>query len=376
MKVVKFPLINPHLLLTPQTGNSGGPVFDAATGYVIGHTSSTQNAVAESDANDIESWAEEYARESNNYAIAKDINRILEKQEPDSRFYRIHPKFLRTLSGKPRESPRISCVTNICPGDIGPNRAMQTPEKYQAVFSRHQFNNRDVFLRNVTARVDRNAIFMTPLNVLITEFDSVTLTIRFTGKDGAFQNPGTNSTLSITCNATDWNINSPAFRKVTRHSIPSNTDVWSATINLTAIRNTIPTYFLNASQGLIAWMDVRLEQTIQNSPLMVGLNLSVRRKGFPFAVNKSWPLDRPDVTDNPADEGLEWPEETFEFATKAGETTGVLQKGGCEISSGEGGDVTRRWLWKVPLDRVWTDPRQASQGLRDRLMDDVDVGFV
>ena len=363
-------------LITSQSGTSGGPVFDAATGYVVGHTSSTQNAVAESEAEAIESWAEEYARESNNYVLTGEINRILEKQDPDSRFYRIHPKFLRTLSGKPHDSRLISCATNICPGDIAPNRTMQVTGKYHAVFSRHRFDTKDVYLRNVTARVDRSAIFMTPLNVLIKDFDNVTLTVRLAGRPAAFQKPDINSTLSITSKAANWNIKSTAFHKDTRQSFPSNTDVWSATIDLVAIRDIIPTAFLNATQGLVTWTDLRLEQTIQNPPLMVGLNLSVRRKGFPFPVDKSWPPDRPDVTNDPADEGLEWPEETFEFATTAGETTGVLQHGGCGISSGEGGDVTRRWLWKVPLDRVWTDPRQASQGLRDRLMDGVDVGFV
>ena len=341
---------------------------------MVGHTSSTQNAVAESEVGDIESWAEEYARESSNYALAKDINRLLEKQEPESRFYRVHPKFLRTLSGKPHDSPLIRCATNVCPSDIGPNGAIQAPGKYHAVFSRHRFNAKDVFLRNVTARVDRSAIFMTPLIVLINDFDNVTLTVRLAGKADAFQRPDANSTLSITSNATDWNIRGPDFRKDTGPSIPSNLHVWSATLDLKAIRDEIPTAFLNAPRGLIAWTDVRLEQPIPNPPLMVGLNLAVRRKGFPFPVNGSWPPDRPDVTDNSADAGLEWPEETFEFATSAGETLGVLQMGGVDVSAGEGGEEDGHWVWKVPLERVWTDPRQPSQGLRDRLMDSVDKG--
>ena len=339
---------------------------------MVGHTSSTQNAVAESEVNDIEAWAEEYARESNNYALAKDINCVLEKQEPESRFYRVHPKFLRTLSGKPKDSPLIRCATNVCPGDVGPNGARQAPGKYQAVFSRHHFDAKDVFLRNVTARVDRSAIFMTPLIVLMNDFDDVTLMVRLVGKAGAFQRPDANSTLSITSNATDWNIRDLDFRKDTGPSIPSNLDVWSARLDLAAIRDDIPTDFLNAPRGLIAWTDVRLEQPVQNPPLLVGLNLAVRRKGFSFPVIRSWPPDRPDVTDNPADGALEWPEETFVFATTAGETTGVLQTGGFEVSKAESGDEAERWVWKVPLERVWTDPRQPSQGLRDRLMDAVD----
>ena len=356
-------------MLTFRPGNSGGPVFDSTTGYVIGHTSSTQNAVAESEANDIQSWAEEYARQSNNYALAADINRLLEKQKPHNRFYRIHPKFLRTLSGKPDGSPLISCTTNVCPGDIGPNRVMQAPGKYQAVFSRHRFNTKDVFLRNATARVERNAIFLTPLNVLINDFDNITLTVMLAGKAGAFQKPDANSTLSITTNATDWNIHGLHFRKDTRPSIPSGTDVWSATLDLTAIRDTISAAFLDAARGLIAWTDVCLEQSAQTPPLIVGLNLAVRRRSFPFPVHKSWPPDRPEVTNDAADGSLEWPEETFEFATTAGETRGIFQEDGWEKSECEVGNESGRWAWKVPLDRVWTDPRQPSQGLRDQLMD-------
>ena len=358
-------------MLISRPGNSGGPVFDASTGYVVGHTSSTQNAVAESEAKNLESWAEEYASESNNYVLAKDINRLLEKQEPDSRFYRIHPKFLRTLSGKPHDSPLISCVTNVCPGDIGPNRVVQASGMYQAVFSRHPFNTKDVFLRNVTARVDRSAIFMTPLNILLNDYDNVTLTVGFAGKVSAFQKPEANSTLSITSNATDWNIKNLHFDKDTRSGISSSTDMWSATLDLAAIRDEIPAAFFNASRGLITWTDVHLEQPIPNPPLMVGLNLIVRRKRFPFSINKSWPPDRPDVTDDPADGGLEWPEEKFEFVTTAGKTTGVLQKGGWEESECEDGDEPGRWIWKVPLDRVWTNPTQPSQDMRDRLMNGV-----
>ena len=374
LKVTRFFFVVPHRVLISRLGNSGGPVFDTATGDVVGHTSSTQDAVAESEASDIESWAEEYARESKNYAIAGDINRLLEKQEPDNRFYRIHPKFLRTLSGKPRSSPLIRCATNVCPGDIGPNNVMQAPGKYQAVFSRHHFDSKDVFLRNVTARVDRSAIFMTPLNVLINDFENVRLTLMLAGKAGTFQEPGAKSTLSITSNATNWNINGPHFHKNNGPSIPSSIDVWSASLDIAAIPDDIPTAFLDAPRGLIAWTGVRLEQPIQNPPLMVVLNLAIRRKRFPFPVNKSWPYGRPDVTDDPVDRALEWPEETFEFATTAGETTGVLQRGGCDVSASGCTYEHGRWVWKAPLDRVWTNPRQPSQGLRDHLMGYLDEG--
>ena len=328
---------------------------------MIGHTSSTQDAVAEGEIKDLESWAEDYARESNNYGLAKDINHILEKQQPENMFYRIHPKFLRTLSGKPRDIPFIRCATNICPGDIGPSRVIQASGNYRAVFSRHPFNTKDVFLRNVTARVDRNAIFTTPLTILINDFDNVKLTVKFAGKSGVFQKPDVNSTLCITSNAIDWNIKGLRFYDDTKPDSSSSTALWSATLGLATIRDTIPPTFLNASRGLVAWTNVRLEQPVHNAPLMVGLNLAISRQCFSFPVNRSWPHDRLDVTNNPADGALEWPEETFEFATTAGQTTGALQKGGSEISAGEITNEPGRWVWKVPLDRVWTDPRQACR---------------
>ena len=253
---------------------------------------------------------------------------------------------------------------------------MQEYGKHQAVFSRHLFNTTDVYLRNVTARVDRSAIFMSPLNILLSDFDACILTIRFAGKAEAFERPDASSTLIVTGSGTDWKMESLDFRKDTSVSIPTaGLVLWSVTFDLAALRQDIPAAFLNTSQGVVDWTHVRLEQPIQNPPLIVGLNLSVRRPSFAFAVNKAWPPGRPDVTDDPADVGLEWPEETFEFATTAGETSGTLQVGGGSETATEGAVIkgpTGRWIWEAPLDRVWTNPKQPSQGLRDPLMDDID----
>lgn len=358
--------------LLTLTGNSGGPVFDATTGYVVGHTSSTQNAASESDVSAIESWAGEHARDSSNYALIADINHLLEKQEPNNGLYRVHSKFLRTLSGKPRDSPLIQCATNVCPGDLGPNRVMQAPGKNQAVLSRHHFNTKDVYLRNITARVDRGAIFMTPLHILIRDLDSCVLTVRFAGKAEVFRKADANSTLTITCSVADWEMRNLDFHHDTRLSNLSRLEIWSVTLDLVGRRNEIPTAFLNAPRGLIEWTNVRLEQPIRNAPLMVGLSLSIRRPSFAFAVNKTWPPDRPDVTDNPADVGLEWPEETFEFATTAGETSSVTQTGGFSKPATESSNKTTSWIWEAPLDRVWMTPKQPSHGLRDPLTDDID----
>ena len=76
------------------------------------------------------------------------------------------------------------------------------------------------------------------------------------------------------------------------------------------------------------------------------------------------------MTDHhPSDDDLVWPEEIFEFATTAGRTCGVLQNGGCENSITEKTNASGRWIWRTPLNRVWTDPRQLSHGLRDPFMD-------
>lgn len=355
-----------------MTGNSGGPVLDANTGYVVGHTSSTQNAASESDVNAIESWAGVYARDSNNYALIVDINHLLEKQEPNNRLYRVHSKFLRTLSGKPRDSPLIQCTTNVCPGDLGPNRVMQAPGKHQAVLSRHPFNTNDVYLRNIAARVDRGAIFMIPLHILIRDSDHCLLTVTFAGKAKAFGRPDANSTLVITNSTAEWEMRDLDFCHDASLSNMFALDIWSVTLDLSGRRHEIPLAFLNASRGLIEWTNVHLEQPHCNPPLMVGLSLSIRRLSFAFPLNKTWPPDRPDVTDNPADVGLHWPEETFEFATTAGESSGISQTGGFSKPATEVSNRTGCWIWKVPLDRVWTNPRQPSHGLRDPLMDDID----
>lgn len=143
-------------------------------------------------------------------------------------------------------------------------------------------------------------------------------------------------------------------------------------LDLAARRHQIPVALLNASRGLIDWTKVRLEQPLRNPPLMAGINLSIRRPTFSFPVSKIWPPDRPDVTNNPADIGLHWPEETFVFATTAGRSSGVSQTGGCSEPATEYRNGSGRWIWEAPLERVWTNPRQPSQGLRDPMMDDVD----
>ena len=345
-------------------GNSGGPVFDANTGLLAGHTSSTQDAVAESDVAAIEAWASEYAHSSRNFALAAKVNRPLKTQEPDNELYRVHPKFLRTLSGQPKNSPLIRCATIVCPGDIGPNQKLQLPGKHQAVFSRHHFNSKDVYLRNITARIDRSAIFMTPLGSLLRDYGACILTLKLAGKTEVFQEPDASSTLILTIHSTDWTLQDLHWCN------SSSSSVWSATANLTAQHSNIPKSCLCAPRGLIEWTKMRLVQPSHNPPTTIGLHLSIHRPSFPFPVNKDWPPDRPAVT---TDTALQWPEETFEFATTAGDTSGIAQTGDLSDRATEANDEVGVWTWEAPLTNVWTNPRQPSPGLRDPLMDDLDA---
>lgn len=253
---------------------------------------------------------------------------------------------------------------------------MQGPGRYQAVFSRHHFDSKDVYMRNVTARVDRCAVFMTPLNILLSDYNACILTVKLAGQAEVFSKPDAGSALILTSGEADWNMQDLDFHKDTCLGIPSGTAVWSVTFDLAAQRHGIPPVFLDASRGLIDWTKVRLEQPLRNPPLMVGINLSIHRPSFLFPVDKTWPPDRPDVTDHSQDAELRWPEETFEFATTAGDTSGISQTDRAPETFEEGNFRPGKWTWEAPINRVWTNPRQPSQGLRDPWMDDIDEVLV
>ncbi len=249
---------------------------------------------------------------------------------------------------------------------------MQTPGRYYAVFGRHKSDSKDVYLRNITARVDRSAIFMTPLGTLLSHYNNCLLTIKLAGRTGVFGRPDASSTLTINNRTTDWSLHHLDFHEDTGLGIPLGTDVWLVTLDLAARRHEIPPMLLHAPRGLIHWAKVRLEQPFRNPPLLVGLQVDLKRPSFPFPVSKTWPPERPDVTDAPEGAELRWPAETFQFATTAGETSGTRQTGGPPGSAMEGKDESGTWTWEAPIDRVWTNPRQPSHGLRDPFMDDID----
>ena len=336
---------------------------------LVGHTSSTQGAVAESDAAAIESWANEYSQSSKNFALAAEINRLLKTQEPNNKLYRVHPKFLRTLSGQPTNSPLIRCVTIVCPGDIGPNRKLQLPGRHQAVFSRHHFNSKDVYMRNITARVDRSAMFMTPLDTLLRDYGAGILTLKLAGGTEVLREPHASSILLLTIHSTDWKLQDLHWYKSASSSVRPGIDSWSATVNLTTQYENIPKSCRCAPRGLVEWTKVRLVQPVHNSPINIGIHLSIHRPSFAFPVNKDWPPDRPAVT---TDSDMHWPAEDFDFATTAGDTSSISQTGDLSDPATESNNGVGVWTWEAPFTNVWTNPRQPSQGLRDPLMDDID----
>ena len=249
---------------------------------------------------------------------------------------------------------------------------MQTDGRCQAVFSRHRFDSKDVYLKNVTARVDRSAIFMTALGILLDRHYDCLFTITFAGRANAFRMPDTGSKITVTIGAVDWEIQYPDFYRDTRPGNPSRLEMWSVSIDLAEYRNIIPAGLLDAPRGLIEMTKVRLEQPTQNSPSIAGLHLKFQRPSFPFPFNRTWPPERPDVTNHPQGAELRWPEEKFEFATTAGDTSGSSQTDGVPETFNEGNHGQGLWTWEAPINRVWTNPRQPSQSLRDPLMDDID----
>ena len=224
-------------------------------------------------------------------------------------------------------------------------------------------------MRNITARIDRSAIFITPLDTLLRDYGACILTLKLAGKTEVFREPNASSILILTIHGTDWTLQNIHWHKSSSSSVRPGLDLWSATANLTAQHANIPSGCLCSPRGLIEWTKIRLVQQIHNPPITIGIHLSIHRPSFPFLVKKGWPPDRPAVTNIPA---LQWPEETFEFATTAGETSSIAQTGGLSDPATESNDGVGVWTWEAPLTNVWTNPRQPSQGLQDPLMDDLD----
>lgn len=346
---------------TNSTGNSGGPVLDGTTGKLVGHTVSTQSAVAESSSENIEHWEQAFLHHSENYRLACEIiNPYLVGVAPHDATFRVHPKFHRSLSGKPGGGSLFLNTTFICPGDIGPNRVHYRDQTCRAVFNRHRWDSTDVVHRNLTGRIDRIYISTRSLSAIVNEYAGSVLMIHFMGGAGRFEKPASGSRTVLTMGNDDWEI---SMNELAMETIPSNgmvTYKYTVDVHKAALQGGISSVCLNTPMGLANWTRFRLVQSSDNPPDLVELVLIVRRASFPFPVDQSWPPDRPDVTDNPEDMELKWPAEEFRFSTKMSKSLEVSQMddaGSCEPSLTSD---QRTYEWAAPIDGVWTNPRQPT----------------
>ena len=352
-------------------GNSGGPVFDAKTGKLYGHTISTQSEVAGS-LQEMTEWENEYLSKSSNYADCKTINKELATRVPTDEFYRLHPKWLRMFLAP---NPMISNVTHICPGDFGPNKqpgsTTAVPESTESVvFNRLRFNTEDVYWKNLSGRVDRLAIFLTDIDKLCTRFEGCKLQIRIWGPR-YFARPPPKSTLSLLLNGTKWPITLDSLTEDTNSTALRKSYTQTVDLKTLAKRQAIPAKTPSSAPGLLAWTEVELQSPfIKCEPSGIGFDLVVQRASFNFPVNATWPPGRADITANPSDANLKWPAEDFHFATTVGDPGSKLRKGvGLSSYALNQNKARGYWTWTADMDKVWTNPRQPPQGMGDNPAD-------
>ena len=332
-------------------GNSGGPVFDADTGEVVGHTVSTQDAVSEATINAIEEWERKYLGKSQNYKrITVVIQPHLKEKKPNDSSYRVHPKFFRTLSGDPSGGALFKNTTFICPGDLGPNLMEQRPDEYNAVFNRHWWDSPDVLFRNLTGRIDRIDLSTKSLGLIAEKHPDSTLCLTMFGRRDKFSKP---SLVTIIAKRKAWKV--PIMRCHQKTTYTSSTVIYSFCINL-GNQSHIGTTPPNKDFSLADWTQIELEQSGKHFPERVNIGCIIRKSAFPFSVDTRWPPDRPDVTANAQDVSLEWPAETFRFLTTVGLSNIPTQKEVSWPPQPTTRAVGGKFIWAAPIDRVWTGP--------------------
>ena len=319
--------------------------------------------MSESTVEDIENWEKEFLHNSKNYEYTlQTINPYLASEKPNDRSYRIHPKFYRTLSGNPNGGSLFLNATFICPGDIGPHKIQQPLNTYNAVFNRHKWDSLDVIFRNLTGRIDRIYIFTRPLRSLVHEFATLSLSVQFSGGQGKLQRPDPGSNLVIEAGKVELKL---SLLDVIGESAPSSAvGTYSLLLDLSAaaLRDEIDLGRLDNFPGLAHWTHIRLEQPVQNPPGLVRLEFIIRRAPFPFPVDQNWPPDRPDVTENPKDQDLEWPAEEFRFCTAVGSSARTTQEHNTQPHPPKEVSDDKVFVWIAPIDRVWGDPSHPNFG--------------
>ena len=319
---------------------------------MVGHASVAQNATSESTLDNIGAWERKYLVHTQNYrTVTEIINPHLAQIKPDDPEFRIHSKYYRTLSGKPSGGGLFESTTFICPGDIGPNGAEQPSDTEQAVFNRHKWDSLDVIFSNLTARIDKVYIFTSPLRKIFDEFTACELTVKLFGNKETFARPDRRSNFFVGMGEKRWLIAS-GNRHASSHYRRFETE-YGFTIDLAAETDQSNPAPLDASLSLGDWTYVKLEQPFYNFPRSLVLEVKVKRDAFPFAVDKTWPPERPDVTNNPADDQLMWPAEEFCFRTTVGFSNTRTQHD--ELPKPVKSSMENGFhVWEAPIDRIWT----------------------
>ncbi|KAL6718174.1 hypothetical protein ACLMJK_004262 [Lecanora helva] len=302
-------------------GNSGGPVFDASTGKVVGHTVSTQNAVSEATMDDIESWERNYLANTANYrAVNEMINPHLAEKKPGDPSSRIHSKFYRTLSGDPSGGALFLNTTFICPGDIGPNDVKQPQNSYQAVFNRHKWDSPDVMFRNLTGRIDKVSLFTKPLKCILDDNVTCSLVLKMTGNRSTFRKPELGASVAIFVCEKIWRVSLSEVSRQTTPSPASVTYIYSIDISLGSNTSDKTADSPLLPSCLADWTHFRFEQPSHNPPDQAELEIIILRAAFAFPIDNSWPPNRTDLTSHSLDESLVWPAEEFRFTTNFSDT--------------------------------------------------------
>ncbi|KAI9675314.1 MAG: hypothetical protein M1817_001217 [Caeruleum heppii] len=354
-------------------GNSGCPVFSGETGRVVGHTTSTMTRPYEMDRTDENAWEAEFMADTPNYKALKNrINPKLRSMKPTDPDYLLAAKYTRCILGS------ITDHYTICmAGEKGLNRQIvpMAPPQY-AAFNRAHWTSQEVIHMNLSGRVDRSALFLKPVHDVLTN-DAVlanplkksTLRIRFIFDSvfaGAFASPSADGRVVLTTTAAniEWPIPTTSRAVDAHYSRDGNSFEWTLSLNL----EDAPAPFKTAPGGLSAWTSIRLEQKYLKQPTRVGLLATYHRRSFAFPPNALWPPNGVGVS--ATDAGLQWPEETFQYAT-----TG--QPFDFPVESTDAGALPRNGVYHrtARLGNVWTHPRQpAGKLLAGFMAGDLDAG--
>ncbi len=349
-----------------REGNSGGPVFDKTTGKIVGHTKSTAEEVQSGSIKARENWSNEYTKGTHNYTIIPRINTEMTGAGfgPEEL---LSPKNLRCFA-------HPDMATAVCEGDIGPNGVKFSGPGCEVVLNRHKWDAEEVVHMNLSSRVDRSALFLSPLDgsgaagAVPTE-----LKIIMSGSV-AFQTPDLGTRLSIEASSpaapVTWDVDLGVFTPVSGRP---NTFAYTVKVQDPIINSKIPPAFLKNPGGVRSWSSMKLTQNKSNEPDIIGFVLVWERPELAFPSDPTWPPKNPPVT---GDKNLKWPRETFHYATtlgrSSGPSNGMSQKGVMPSPLKKAGPPGPQFIVEGQFDNIWTNPRQPLESMAHPLVEDLD----